>query len=232
MTNADQDTTVLIIEDHPLFATGLRELVDFVITDCRILQAGSLRDAEFLIQRQMPTLIISDLNLADCNGLETARRLSEATVNVPILFVSGDEHLLDELTRLNLTRCFAMPKTGDFYQTAQMLTECISRASVITNWRAPALQRHGRPNTLHRGRREVTGRIHLTQKQTQVMQLLVNGLSNKEIARQLALSPETVKTHLREIFTRMNVRNRTQAVSLFKRTPTLSRLDDQVIDGN
>jgi DNA-binding NarL/FixJ family response regulator len=45
------------------------------------------------------------------------------------------------------------------------------------------------------------------------MHFLASGLSNKEIARKLDLSPETIKTHLREIFTRMNVKNRTQAVS-------------------
>jgi len=222
--NADMETTVLIVEDHPLYATGLRELVDFVITDAHIVQVATLKDAELQIDRQPPTLIIADLNLNDSRGLETAQRLCERVHGTPILFVSGDDRLLTDLVNLNLHRCFAMPKTGDFYQTAQMLTECISRASVITNWRAPSLQRHGRPNAMHRGRREIGGRVHLTHKQTQVMQLLVNGLSNKEIARQLDLSPETVKTHLREIFTRMNVRNRTQAVSLFKKSPSLSSL--------
>lgn len=231
MNQALPDTTVLIIEDHPLFATGLRELVNFVITDCHVLQAESLRDAGAVLSRHRPTLIIADLNLGDCGGLETAHRLVQMAIDLPILFISGDEALLNEVARLSLPRCFAMPKTGDFYQTAQMLTECISRASVITNWRAPVLHRQGRPSSLSRGRRDIGGRVHLTQKQTQVMQLLVNGLSNKEIARQLSLSPETVKTHLREIFTRMNVRNRTQAVSLFKKTPSLASLQEGSVSG-
>lgn len=232
MNHAESDTTVLIIEDHPLYATGLRELVDFVITEARVIQATSLREAQNLIAQRMPTLIIADLNLSDSSGLDTARSLSEQIHTTPVLYVSGDDRVLQELAQLNLPRSFAMPKTGDFYQTAQMLTECISRASVITNWRAPVLQRHGRPSSIMRGRRDIMGRSHLTQKQTQVMQLLVNGLSNKEIARQLDLSPETVKTHLREIFTRMNVRNRTQAVSLFKKAPSLSRLNEEDSVGN
>jgi DNA-binding NarL/FixJ family response regulator len=226
MQDPKTETTVMIVEDHPLYAAGMQELVEFVITDARIVHAQGLNDAINLMKMRHPTLIIADLHLGDSEGLDTAKALHAESLGVPILFMSGDEGLLPDLLRLNLHKCYAMPKTGDFYQTSHMLTDCISRAGVVANWRNPNSSTGGRPNSLQRGRREVGGRIQLTQKQREVMLLLLNGLSNKEIARQLSLSPETVKTHLREIFTRMNVRNRTQAVSLFKKAPSLSNLTD------
>ncbi len=218
------ETQILIVEDHPLYATGMRDLVEFVVADTKITHVASLREAcEFLTHTQ-PALIIADLQLTDSKGIQTAITIRKMNFETPILFMSGDESLLHKLTELALFKCFAMPKTGDFYQTSQMLTDCISRASIVASWKQPINNSSRFRSHL---RRDISGRIQLTIKQREVMQLLLTGLSNKEIARELDLSPETIKTHLREIFTRMNVRNRTQAVSLFKKFPNLADLGTQ-----
>jgi DNA-binding NarL/FixJ family response regulator len=57
----------------------------------------------------------------------------------------------------------------------------------------------------------------LTPKQKEVLKLMGLGLSNKEIARELAVSPETIKTHAKDLFGRLGVKNRTQAASISKR---------------
>jgi DNA-binding NarL/FixJ family response regulator len=222
MDHRINETHILIIEDHPLYATGMRELVEFVISDVKVFTVSSMKEALGHLATKVPILIIADLKLNDSEGMATADTLRRADARTPILFMSGDEALLAWLEKRNLHRCYAMPKTGDFHQTSQMLLTCISRASVIANWRSPHI--NGK-HFSQRNKMSPNGtRIQLTQKQREVMSLLVNGMSNKEIARQLVLSPETIKTHLREIFTRMNVRNRTQAVGLFKKMPSLADL--------
>ncbi len=222
MDHRINETHILIIEDHPLYATGIKELVEFVISDVKVFTVANMKDALGHLATKIPLLIISDLKLSDSNGMETVDTLRRADMRTPILFMSGDDKLLLELEKRNLHKCYAMPKTGDFHQTSQMLLDCVSRASVIANWRSPHV--NGRHFSMRNKMSPTGSRIQLTQKQREVMMLLVNGMSNKEIARQLVLSPETIKTHLREIFTRMNVRNRTQAVSLFKKMPSLADL--------
>ena len=222
MNHGINENHILIIEDHPLYASGMKELVEFVISDIKVFTVGNMKDALSHLATKTPILIIADLKLNDSDGPDTAETLRRADTTTPILFMSGDEDLLAILEKKILHRCYAMPKTGDFHQTSQMLLACISRASVIANWRSPHI--NGKQFS-QRNKMNVAGnRIQLTQKQREVMLLLVNGMSNKEIARQLVLSPETIKTHLREIFTRMNVRNRTQAVGLFKKMPNLADL--------
>lgn len=213
---------ILVIEDHPLFATGIKDLVEFVATNAEILCAASISHAKELLNRNSPALIITDLRLPDAQGQEVIDTLTQLNPNLPMLIMSGDEQLLNSVTPSQHAPSWTLSKSEGFEQTSSVLLEALTRAGVQVQWRPNALSNRQTNGEHITGRMGQNNGIQLTHKQQQVMHYLASGLSNKEIARKLDLSPETIKTHLREIFTRMNVKNRTQAVSLYRKIPRLN----------
>ena len=213
---------ILVIEDHPLFATGIKDLVEFVATNAEIICAASVSSALQACGSQKPALIITDLRLPDLQGQSVIDKLGSHFPDVPLMVMSGDSALLQSIQTSQHAPSWLISKTEGFEQTSAILLEALTRAGINVQWRPNALSsRHSNGEHIT-GRSGVSTGIQLTQKQQLVMHYLASGLSNKEIARKLELSPETIKTHLREIFTRMNVKNRTQAVSLYRKIPRLN----------
>jgi len=213
---------ILVIEDHPLFATGIKDLVEFVATNADILCAASIAHAKELFSKNSPALVITDLRLPDCQGQDVIDTLAVMSANLPTLIMSGDDTLLHSVVPNQHAPSWTLSKSEGFEQTSAVLLEALTRAGVQVQWRPNALSNRQTNGEHITGRLGQNNGIQLTHKQQQVMHFLASGLSNKEIARKLDLSPETIKTHLREIFTRMNVKNRTQAVSLYRKIPRLN----------
>lgn len=213
---------ILVIEDHPLFATGIKDLVEFVATNAEILCAASIGHAKELAAKNSPSLIITDLRLPDGEGQAVINALIELNPNLPMLIMSGDDQLLNSVVPSQYSPSWKLSKSEGFEQTSAVLLEALTRAGIQVQWRPNALSNRQTNGEHITGRMGQNNGIQLTHKQQQVMHFLASGLSNKEIARKLDLSPETIKTHLREIFTRMNVKNRTQAVSLYRKIPRLN----------
>ncbi len=217
-----QPNRILVVEDHPLFATGIKDLVEFVATNADITCASTVSSALQACLDGKPALIITDLRLPDFQGQDVIDRLGTQFPDVPLIIMSGDVALLQSIQTSQHAPSWLISKSEGFEQTSAILLEALTRAGVNVQWRPNALSsRHPQGEHLT-GRSGTSTGIQLTQKQQLVMHYLASGLSNKEIARKLELSPETIKTHLREIFTRMNVKNRTQAVSLYRKIPRLN----------
>lgn len=214
---------ILVIEDHPLFATGIKELVEFVAGNTDISCAGSIQSAIELFRNSVPSLIITDLKLPDLSGQSVIDKLTSLWPSVPIVIMSGDTHLLASVSLLHHNASWQISKAEGFEQTTAILLEALTRAGIPVQWRPSSMSNRQSPSDQTSAGLGSSSNIQLTQKQQQVMHYLASGLSNKEIARKLDLSPETIKTHLREIFTRMNVKNRTQAVSLYRKIPRLNQ---------
>ncbi|HEY1058100.1 MAG TPA: response regulator transcription factor [Limnobacter sp.] len=213
---------ILVIEDHPLFATGIKDLVEFVATNAQMLCAGSLEHAKELLRNHQPSLVITDLKLPDAQGQQVINGIAALAPDLPMVIMSGDESLLNTVQPNERAPSWTLSKAEGFEHTSALLLEALTRAGVQVQWRPNALNNRSASGDHITGRTGQPHSIQLTHKQQQVMQYLASGLSNKEIARKLDLSPETIKTHLREIFTRMNVKNRTQAVSLYRKIPRLN----------
>lgn len=214
---------ILIIEDHPLFATGIKELVEFVALNAEIVCAPSVKHAKALCLEKLPALIVTDLRLPDEQGQSVLNAIEQQWPQIPLVIMSGDDSLLSTVRPSSHVPSWSLSKAEGFEQTSAILLEAMTRSGIQVQWRPNAMsnRRSNGQVTAPNTSSSVCG-IQLTQKQQMVMQYLASGLSNKEIARKLDLSPETIKTHLREIFTRMNVKNRTQAVSLYKKIPNLT----------
>lgn len=188
----------LIVEDHPLVADSLVACVRDCDPALEVATAESLRAAlHILARRPAPLLIVTDLTLTDTQGTEAVGRLRQAAPGTPILVFTAlhDPALRSEAKELGAIG-YLIKSTS-----IQTLRDEICAVIAGRPARQPAAAvGPGKPSRL------------LTPKQVAVIDELIAGRSNKQIAARLNLSEETVGSHMKEVLSRLGARNRTEAV--------------------
>lgn len=213
---------IIIVEDHPLFAAGLREMAEDLIPNCSVLCENSLQSALDALQNNQPRLIISDLNLGDASGFDILDTLRSRSPDSIVVGITGDCELLarqsnpahsdDADSPTGALNGLLLAKTDSMEQIFQQL---FSQLQVVNSDCTVPRKDRGDGTPAHRG--PLPQSLTLTRKQRQVLGLISEGLSNKEIARRMLVSPETVKSHAKSLFKQLGVKNRTQAASRIKR---------------
>lgn len=190
---------VMIVEDHPTFRMGLASLIDSQPGMKVVAQYASGEEAIAAYQPGLASVVLMDLRLPGIGGVETiiALRARDPEVRVVVLTTyDADEDVFR-----------AMQSGARSYLLKDMSTEEIA----------------GTIRSVHQGSTEVPPRVaerlaeraqrqSLSPREQEVLQLLVRGRSNKEIGAQLFISEETVKSHLKTLFAKLKVRDRTDAV--------------------
>lgn len=184
--------TLVLVDDHVMFREGMSLLLRQRLPELRVLEAGSLHLALRLLerQRQPVDLVMLDLELRDSRGLATLDRLRGDWPRLQVLVVSGslDESLAGEALRRGASGFLSKSVGSD------QLIETLRRTLLVDAGEAPE---RAEP---------------LSDRQQEVLGLLLEGKSNKLICRELDLSEATVKSHLQAIFRKLEVSSRTQAV--------------------
>jgi DNA-binding NarL/FixJ family response regulator len=193
--------TVYVIDDHPLMRDALTMLVQRVRPGLKVVSVAKLNSLEATVERQgTPELICLDLKLPDTLGLSGVHAVKAKFPNVPLVVVTGSE----------ASECEAA---------------CLEAGANLF------LEKASPPNTIIEGLRTflpspkeegvATGAVpaptKLSKRQKQLILMLDQGLSNKDIADKLAISEHTVKVHFWRLFRRLGVNSRTQALH-FART--------------
>jgi len=197
---------VLIADDHPLYCEALRAVVPQACPDAEISEAGSQAAVLAAIAAARFDLVLLDLNIPGASGLSCLAALRQAAPQTPVVVVSAieDAHTMQEVI-LGGANAF-VPKSAP----RQLLMSSIRAVLAGGTYMSPEViealrQARAKP------RDEPPG-DELTLRQRRVLELLAQGLSNKQIARTLAISEITVKAHVSSIFRKLGVTNRVQAV--------------------
>ncbi|MCD6681013.1 MAG: response regulator transcription factor [Burkholderiaceae bacterium] len=215
---------VLIIDDHPLMRDAIRITMDSVAPGSRIDLAGSYAEARRMLATNVPyDFTLLDLNLPDCAGFDALRGLREHFPHLPTVVLSAEIDRETILRCLDLGAAGYIPKTyhGDLITHALRLVSSghvyVPREAIDPRHGAkePIRSRHVQNDPRHLG---------LTDRQCDVLRLILRGLPNKLICRQLDLAEGTVKVHVSAVLRALGVRNRTQAVI------AASRLGLRIID--
>lgn len=192
--------SILIVDDHPLFVAALRQVIGEIAPGCETWSAGSLASARRLMQdRGDPQLVLLDLNLPDSPGSQTLRQLREVFSSLPVVVVSSldDPHRRQQAAGAGAVAFISKSERPELIMAA--LARLLKGERVDDAAQPPA----------------ATAPHRLSARQLEVMEMVVVGKSNKEVARDLGMAVGTVKVHLREIFERLGARNRTEAVTRF-----------------
>lgn len=188
---------ILIVDDHALFRSGLRMILKTAFAQASFEEAASI---EALLQdspAQAPDIILLDIRLGGLNGLESLAILKRRWPQTPIIMLSSDAD--SQTVKQALERGAAA-----FVSKAQDSEEIIRSIRAIL---APGAMTEASP--IGAGPQTPT---RLTARQCEVLHFLDQGLSNKLIARKLALSENTVRGHVQAILALLDSTSRAQAV--------------------
>ena len=199
-------TRILIVDDHPLFRKGVRQLLSM---DPELEVAGEGRsgqEALSLAAELDPDLILMDLNMAGMNGLEALKALRDAEIDcrVVMLTVSDDED--DVIT--------ALRSGADGYLLKDMepeeLLACIRQAAVGQMVLSEHLNAVLAAAISGRGTAAGHTPQELTARERDIVRCLAAGLSNKMIGRELDITEGTVKVHVKNLLKKLGLRSRVE----------------------
>jgi DNA-binding NarL/FixJ family response regulator len=199
---------ILIADDHPLFRDAFKGILLQLCADADITEKVSF--AELMLFKSAEQfaydMAFIDLAMPKGNAYETISYLSKLNPNTPIVVVSGEES--PDVVQKAIANGAAgfLPKSLDTDGLISNLKHLLSGAMTIVS---PVIKHDGSINQSPVNR--------LTARQTEVLELMCEGNTNKMIARQLNLTEGTVKLHVRAILQTLGASNRTQAVSIAKR---------------
>lgn len=191
--------SVFVLDDHKLFLTGLQLLLGSIgdEIDCKAFdEAGELLEA-LQDSANSPDIVIMDFYVPGCNVPDLIAQLSDDLPACKILIVSASINPSDKRRSLDAGADLFLSKAVD----PLVLVDAVSS---LLNGKTPANVTPA--STL------LAKRFELTPRQLEILVLVSKGLSNKEVARLLAISPETTKSHLRDIYRRFGVANRIEAI--------------------
>lgn len=201
--SAPQSLRVVIADDHALIRELLeRQLVE-LFDDVRVLHAASLQQVLDLARAPDPVdLVLLDLRMPGMNGFAGLQAVRKALPAVPVAILSGQVDPQTIREALQAGAAGYLPKT-------------MRAAAMLTALRLILAGERYIPDTALGGDAPAApGAADLSRREQDVVGLLLRGDTNKEIARSLAIEEVTVALHLRSIYRKLGVRNRTQAVRL------------------
>jgi DNA-binding NarL/FixJ family response regulator len=207
---------LLIVDDHPLFRVGLWHLLNQLAEDIQIVEASNVGQAlEQLLSEPSFDIILVDLMMPGMSGFDDLRTICDKAVGTPVVVVSVRERAEDVKSAITAGARGYIPKSSSPEVLVQALKLVLSGGVYLPPHLLGVQPGMGIASSSGIAKeafpaKGVLGR--LTPRQREVLALLAEGKSNKEIASELGLAAGTVKIHVSSIFKALNVNNRTLAV--------------------
>ncbi len=200
--------TILIVDDHPLFRKGLRALLATVPQVQVVGEAASGVDAVRLVEQLQPNLVLMDLQMPNGDGLTAIRRLAAALPHIHILVVTMFEDDDSVFAALRAgARGYVLKDMDDDEMVRAILA--VGHGEAIFS---PAIATRILTYFSGRSAQPALPFPDLTGSEQKVLRLMARGLANDQIAAQLGFSPKTVRNYVSNIFSKLHVADRTQAI--------------------
>lgn len=207
---------VMLVDDHPFFRQGLRDVLA-AETDLEIVgEASEGEEALRLIREIKPDVVVMDVNIPNVNGIQITRRLrsEQASVNFVILTAYDDEEQVFHAVRAGASAYYPKDVTPDKLVAAirevshgrYVIGDLVMDEAQLAPWLLKETQRFGAASDFSEEPFNP-----LSPREMEILQYITQGMSNKEIARRLGISHQTVKNHITAILHKLGVKDRTQA---------------------
>jgi DNA-binding NarL/FixJ family response regulator len=200
---------VLVVDDHPLYREGLVTALSMLAGVDVVAEAGDGAEAVELARRTAPDVVVMDLNLPGLGGIEATRRITTVLPGTAVLVLTmleGDDalfaamragargYLLKGADRQEIARALDRVSDGEVVFSAAL-------ASRVLAWFARG------------GGAAAAPFPELTEREREILDLVARGLTNAAIARRLVVSDKTVRNHVSNVFGKLHVADRAEAVA-------------------
>ncbi|GAA3310149.1 response regulator [Streptomyces cinereospinus] len=201
---------VLIVDDHPLFRSGLRAALDSAADIGVVGEAGDAEALDVLVDDTRPDVVVMDAGLPGISGTEAVRRLCSSHPGLPVLMLTMAQDDASLLAALRAGARGYLVKGSGRDAVLNAVRTVATGGAVFGPEIADRIAAQ-----LAGSRRTEPGPPfpELTRRETEVLELVARGYDNRRIARELVLSDKTVRNNVSRIFAKLHVAHRAEAVS-------------------
>jgi len=204
---------VLVVDDHALFRRGIATVLANQ-KDLKIVgEAADGLEAIEKAEKLAPDVILMDLNMPRCSGLEATQALHTKMPQVNILVLTVSDNEADLFAAIKFGATGYILKNTEPEELIQAIFHLAQGGVIISPVMATKLLSEFKDLETGAEKRPVKEEASLSPREEEVLRLVAQGATNKEIADSLFISENTVKTHLRNIMDKLHLANRSQAAA-------------------
>ena len=214
---------LLIADDQPTFAEGLKYVLESRAPDIEVVGiARDGREALRAVERDLPEIVLMDVRMPVMDGVEAARQIHQAHPDVRVLMLTtfdDDEYVQDSLRNGAVGYLLKNRPPQEIIVSIRAVKRGILQIDPAVS---EALFHEREPldvETVELGRQLQT----LTRRETEVLELLIQALDNKQIATSLNVAEQTVRNHVSVIYSKLGITNRMQILQIVDRIKTMLR---------
>jgi DNA-binding NarL/FixJ family response regulator len=201
---------ILLAEDHKIVREGTRQLLEQAADFCVIGEASDGEEAARLTAVLRPDVVVLDVRMPKMSGIECTRAIKAQQPDVRILILSAYDDDRYVFPLLEAGANGYLLKTSSAAELAQAIRTVCAGETALAPRIASKMVEWISSRQLYRSAEMQEG---LTEREVEILQVVAQGKSNKEVGELLHISPHTVQVHLRNIYGKLGVNSRTEAVA-------------------
>ena len=204
----NEQIQILIADDHTLFREGLKALFALIPDTAVIGEASNGAEAITFAQQLQPDVLLMDIQMPGINGIEATRRIVKANPHIGVIIVTMFEDNASVFAAMRAGARGYVLKGSDQEEMLRAI-RAVSRGEALFG---PSIAARLTSFFNTSASPIVMAFPDLTERECEILKLLAKGLSNQEIADRLVISVKTVRNHLTNIFSKLHVTDRVQAI--------------------
>ena len=206
MTLTDPQT-ILIVDDHPLFRKGVIQLIQAEPQFRLVGEAASGGEGIQQAKLLQPDMILLDLNMKDMSGIDVLKAVKDSDLDSRVIMLTVSDQAEDLMAALQAGADGYLLKDMEPEDLMQQLGEAargkITISESLTQLLVTSLRDKNRPTSV--------SEAGLTEQESKILEHLIEGKSNKLIARDIGIAEGTVKVHVKHVLKKLNLRSRVEA---------------------
>lgn len=204
---------LLIADDHALFREGIRALLLAVPDIVCVGEAATGEEAITQVTELQPDVVLMDINMPDLNGVEATRRILQSSPNIGIIMVTMLEDDASVFAAMRAGARGYVLKGSHHNEMLQAIRAVAQGQALFGTAVAGRMMRFFQTGSqLARQTADTQLFPDLTEREREVLELIARGKNNSDIAELLVVSPKTVRNHITNIFSKLQVADRAEAI--------------------
>jgi two-component system nitrate/nitrite response regulator NarL len=199
----NSNISVLIVDDHRIMRDGLKANLKNDVRISRIYEAGNGRDAILSAEKYFPDIVIMDINLPDFSGIDVTRQILKINSNIKVIGLTMHKDKIHVMQMMAAGACGFLTKTCSAKELSYAIHKVLSGKICVCDEVMEIVV-----EMAAKGDEKMDEAIFfpLSRRETQILKLIADGLTNSEIADVLGISARTVETHRQNLMTKLDIR--------------------------